>query len=100
MTYMLRVQSGKLTIEDVRKDVEKLLAASNRVNDMTKIRAKCWLYHSESRTKNGNQPFTFNTYTHHLNKQIYLCYIEHDLIDCTDLGGKEKAIKIVEKWYS
>lgn len=26
-------------------------------------------------------------------------YINYDLIDVTDLGGKDKAIEIVKRWY-
>lgn len=51
-----------MSIESVRKYAFQIL--SSRVNDMTKIEVKCWLYHSESRIKNGNEPFTFDNYSH------------------------------------
>ena len=86
-----------MIIENVRKYAMEIL--SSRVNDMTKIEVKCWLYHSESRIKNGNEPFTFDNYSHCLGVAVLLDHIKFDLIDVTDLGGKDKAIEIVKRWY-
>ena len=89
---------GKMTLDEVKKTVSDML--SRRTNEMTKIQCKCWLYHSTSRTKNGNEPFKFDNYIHGLGKDFYFDYIRFNLIDCDDLGGKEKAMAVVEKWFS
>lgn len=98
--YSLTKPINKLTIEDVRKRAEGMLSNRRRINDMTVIKVKCWLYHSESRHKNGNEPFSFDNYVHHLGKETYLSHIEFDMIDCSDIGGKKRAIEIVNRWYS
>jgi hypothetical protein len=87
----------KMDIKDVYKTVDTLL--SRKTNDMTKIKIKCWVYHSKSRLKNGNEPFEFNDYIHGLGKDFYLEYIDFGFIDCDDLGGKDKAIEVVKKWF-
>jgi hypothetical protein len=87
-----------MSINEVREIAENML--SSKTNDMTKIKIKCWLYHSESRTKNNNEPFTFDNYSHALGKQTYLDYIKFNLIDCNEIGGNEKAIQVVENWFS
>lgn len=86
-----------MTIEEVNEVANNML--TRRTNDMTKIQCKCWVYHSKSRIKNGNEPFTFSNYIHGLGKDFYLEYINFGFIDCHDIGGKEKAIEIVEKWF-
>lgn len=88
----------EMTIQSVREDFEQMYN-ERRINDMTKIKLKCWLYHSESRNKNGNPPFLFDNYVHALGKETYLDYIKFGLIDCEDLGGKEKAREVVENWF-
>lgn len=87
----------ELTIEKVRKQFKD--AYNKRNNAMGKIRLKAWLYHAESRHRNGNPPFSFSNYTHADDKHMYLDYIRFDLIDCSDIGGKEKANEVVEKWF-
>lgn len=87
-----------MTIEEVRQQAEEML--SRRMNDYSKIEVKCWVYHSESRVRNGNPPFTFKNYSHCLGKDVPLDYIKWDLIDVSDIGGKEKAIEVVNRWYS
>lgn len=93
-----RNKKEELTIEKVRTQFAEFY--SERNNDMEKIKLKAWLYHSESRHKNGNPPFEYRNYTHADIKSTYLDYIRFDLIDCEDIGGKEKAIEIVERWYA
>ena len=87
-----------MSIEEVRQQAEKML--SRRMNDYSKIEVKCWVYHSESRVRNGNEPFTFSNYSHCLGKDVPLDYIKWDLIDVSDIGGKEKAIEVVNRWYN
>ena len=87
-----------MTIEEVHNHAEEML--SHRTHDYGKIEIKCWVYHSESRVKNGNPPFTFANYSRCLGKDVPLDYIKWGLIDVSDIGGKEKATEIVNRWYS
>lgn len=87
-----------MLISDVQEEARSVLLS--KTNDMTKIKIRCWLYHSESRAKNCNEPFTFKNYARSLGKKDYLDYIHYGLIDCQDIGGKEKAIQVVERWFS
>lgn len=89
-----------MNINEVRKKAEEMLSYPHRMNDYSKIEVKCWLYHSESRVKNGNQPFKFENYSRRLDKHVPLNYIKYDLIDVSDIGGKEKAIEVVNRWFS
>lgn len=86
-----------MSMDEVNKIASAMLA--RRTNSMTKIQCKCWVYHSESRIKNNNEPFTFSNYIHRLGKDFYLEYIGFGFIDCDDIGGKEKAIEVVENWF-
>lgn len=86
-----------MTIDEVLETAGNML--SRRTNDMTKIQCKCWVYHSKSRVKNGNEPFKFNDYIHGLGKDFYLEYIKFNFIDCDDIGGKDKAVAIVNRWF-
>lgn len=88
----------KLSMTEINETSKRIL--SWRVNDMTKIKLKCWIYYAESRIKNGNEPIDFDHFTSRFGKQIYLDYIEHNFIDCEDLGGKERAIEVVQKWFA
>lgn len=87
-----------MNIESVKKSADAML--SSRMNDMSKIEVKCWVYHSESRVRNGNEPFTFENYSHCLGATVPIDYIKYDLINVEDLGGKENAIEIVKRWYN
>jgi len=84
-------------LEEVQSDYNSMY---NIVNEMTKIKLKCWLQHSQSRVNNNNPPFEFETIARVLCKNDYLDRINYGMIDCNDLGGKEMAIEIVERWYS
>jgi len=93
-----RNEKTTLTIQDVRETYEKMYK-QKRIHPMQKIKLKAWLYHSESRHRNGNAPFLFQNYTHAVGKQIYMEYINFGLIDCEDLGGKEEAFQIIKSYY-
>lgn len=87
-----------MSLTEVKTMAERMLAT--RMNDMAKIKVKCWLFHSESRAQNNNEPFTFENHSRSLGKEDYLRHIHGDLIDCQDIGGKEKATQVVEKWFA
>lgn len=90
--------SQTLTMEQVTKYTQGILV--DRCNLITKIKAKCWAYHSQSRIKNGNEPFSFDIYSRVIDAQSILSYIEYDNIEVDDLGGKAEVISAVKKWYS
>jgi len=92
-------QKAELNIETVRADVEKMYKRA-KINDMFRIRLKAWLYHSESRNKNNNPPFEFQTFVRAMGLREYSQYVTLGLIDCDDVGGKESALKTIAKWYS
>lgn len=87
---MLNNNNGLTNIEDVRNTLK---TSYECCHIMTKIMLKAWSFHSESRHKNGNQPFTFDNYTHHMRDKDYLEQVELNIIDCEDIGGKEETIK-------
>ena len=97
--FKSNIEKVDFTIETVREKYEEMYNI-RKANPIYKLELKAWLYHSESRHKNGNPPFRFEHYTHALGKQTLLDYIEFNLIDCDDLGGKEKAKQIVINYYS
>lgn len=84
-----------MNIQEVYEHAEKMLA--RKTNTMTKIKLKCWIYHSESRVKNGNEPFPF---TNSLGKDFYIEYVNAGFIDCSDIGGRDKAIEAINIWFS
>jgi hypothetical protein len=92
------IEKVDFTIENVRETYQEMYNGKH-VSPILKISLKAWLYHSESRHRNNNPPFQFDHYTHAIGKQTILEYIEFDLIDCEDLGGKEQVKEIVGNWY-
>lgn len=86
-----------LTVEEIHNVANRML--SRNLNDMMKIQMKCWVYHSVNRIKNGNEPFTLDNFNYKLGMDTFLDYINLGLIDCDDLGGKEKAIEVIKKWF-
>lgn len=88
------LQDGLTTIERVREGYSNTYHLSNEI---TKLKMKCWLNHSESRHKNSNKPFTFLNYISHIRIRDILDHIKLDMIDCEDLGGKEYCISFLKK---
>lgn len=81
--------NGLTTIEDVRNTFQQ---SYEGCHVMTKIMLKCWVNHSESRNRNGNKPFTFDNYTSHMRDKDYFEQVQLNIIDCSDIGGKEEVI--------
>lgn len=77
-----------------------VLMKSRKTNAMTLIRIKVWESHSLSRINNGNTPFSYGDITNRLGKEDYLRYIDLELIDVSDLGGKDEAKEVISKWFS
>lgn len=90
--------TGLTTIEQVRLDFEyKYNSHKEYGNWWLMLVLKCWQYHSESRHRNGNPPFSFRNYENHMYEQLVLEQVKYDMIDCTDLGGKEAVINRLNK---
>jgi hypothetical protein len=81
--------NGLTTIEEVRRLFD---ISYDGCHIMTKIQLKAWKNHSESRHKNNNKPFTFDNYTTHLRDKDCLEQVKLDIIDCSDIGGKDTVI--------
>lgn len=73
---------------------------SRKANYMTLLRIKVWEAHSLSRINNSNEPYSFGNLSNKLGKEDYLRYINQDLIDVSDMGGKDIAIQVINKWFS
>ena len=89
----VKKDNGLTTIEKVRAIFN---VSYPDCHILTKIQLKAWLHHSESRTKNGNEPFTFENYSRHLRDADCLEQVKLNMIDCDDIGGKEEVIKYLE----
>jgi len=77
------------TIEEVRGTIEKTY---EKCHIRTKIELKSWSYYSESSNRKGKYPLPFVDYVSHMKDVDYLRQVKLDLLDCEDLGGKEKVI--------
>jgi hypothetical protein len=84
---------GLTTIEEVNEFLKEYYEKAHIWN---KIQMKAWAYHSNSRDRNSNPPFTFDNYVNHMNERYYLEQIEFGMIECDDIGGKEAAIKFLQ----
>lgn len=87
------MNDGLTTIEEAR---EKFRILYDRSSLRNKLVLKCWMYHSESRNRNGNLPFDYYNYTMHLRNCDIKEQIELKMIDCEDIGGVEVALKVLE----
>ncbi|MCK9308819.1 MAG: hypothetical protein M0P99_00930 [Candidatus Cloacimonetes bacterium] len=83
-----------ITIEEVREEYNKLYDKSNLNR---KLMLKAWLYHSESRVKNNHSPFTLQNYSHAMRDIDLLDQVKIDILDCSDIGGKEEIIAYLTK---
>ena len=82
------------TIEEVRQTIENVYG---QCQTRTKIELKAWSYHSEYSHQNGEYPLAFQDYVSNFKDEDYLKQIQLDMLDCEDLGGKEKAVKYLMK---
>jgi hypothetical protein len=87
------------TVEDAKKDAEAMFA--HRINDMTKIKLKCWIAYCEyaRREENQKQAMQFDVYCNIVAPYTYMGHINSGEINCDDIGGKEAAILIVKTWF-
>lgn len=72
----------------------------SKTSILTKLQVKCWVYHSESRVKNGHEPFSLFAFSHDLPKSFYVDYITLGLISCDDIGGKDHVLSYLEDWFN
>lgn len=86
------------TVEDAKNDSERIY---NKVNNMTKIKLKCWIAYCEyaEREENKENAIQFDAYCNIVSPFTYIGHIESGEINCDDIGGKEIAIGIVKEWF-
>ncbi|OPH61780.1 hypothetical protein BC351_00640 [Paenibacillus ferrarius] len=84
---------GLTSIESAREEYQSLYEGCHW---LTKLMLKCWINHSESRNRNGNMPFTFENYNNCMNDRFYLEQVELNIIDCSDIGGKEEILQLLK----
>ena len=91
-------EKNNYSVEDAKKESESIY---NKVNDMTKIKLKCWIAYCEYARKEENKKtaMKFEVYCNIVSPCTYIGHIESGEINCDDIGGKEKAISIVKKWF-
>lgn len=82
--------SGITTIDKAREELARL--QDSKMSSRMLLAARCWEYHSESRNKNGNKPFTFQNYLMHIRNIEIMEHVKYDLIKYDDVGNKECVI--------
>lgn len=85
-------------VERVEETASSFL--TNRTDILTKVKVKCWIYHSKAMVSEKKQPMDYSKFNRILSKQMCLDYIDLDLIDCEDIGGKKRAIRFVNDWFT
>lgn len=88
------IDSGLTTIENARNLFESFYKEESNI--LIKIKLKCWINHSESRHKNNNYPFSYGNYSMFLKEIDMLLQVNYDMIDCSDIGGKEYVIEFLK----
>lgn len=66
--------------------------------DDIKIKLKCWLYYSECRSEGNKMTIPFNEYVKMVGLTEYLEYVRKYIVDCSDIGGVDKASYVL--WLS
>jgi hypothetical protein len=70
------------------------------VDDMTKVKLKCWLYYCESRAKGGKLCIPFGVYIFHMGEADYLSMVRGYTVDCSDIGGIKKVSDVIACFYN
>jgi hypothetical protein len=95
--YPLNFDSvGMIPLEQVIHESDQLYL---QVNDITKIKLKCWLYYGQSRASGGKLSLPFDTYDSHMRAIDYLEMVRGFCVDVSDLGGLENSTIIICQWY-
>ncbi|PYZ94683.1 hypothetical protein CR194_03895 [Salipaludibacillus keqinensis] len=82
------------TIEEVRKTIE---STYDQCQVRTKIELKAWSHHAENSHQQGDYPIPFQDYIKDKSDEEYLRQVELGLLDCKDLGGREKVSAYLKK---
>jgi hypothetical protein len=89
--------SDENKLQDVQNVYDRLY---DRVNNMTKIKLKCWLFYYKSCIESKEETiFGFTTFKRYTTMGYYIDMVNSLTIDCTDLGGQEAGIKIIYEWH-
>jgi len=91
-----QLAKGLTTIEKVREEYKELWEVYEHI--YYRVALKAWLYHSESRNRNNNPPFTFSNYENHMEAWLFIEQIELGMINCEGIGTKEEVIEFLRNW--
>lgn len=69
-------------------------------NTLKKIQLKCWYYYAEGRFQGGKGALRFSEYKKRMTHLDYLMLVKSYLIDCSDIGGVDRAIEVLTMWYN
>jgi hypothetical protein len=70
------------------------------VNDITKVKLKCWLNYCEGRSEGSKVSMTFTNYINRMKLSDYLQLVRTFVVDCSDIGEVEKVSKLILDWSS
>lgn len=96
MMLMENDHEGVLSLEEAKAVFNRLY---DKVNGVTKIQLKCWLYYCESRDRGGKKAMTFDVYKEKVRMSELIQMIRGYLIDVSDLGGVDEAVSIISKYH-
>jgi hypothetical protein len=97
MVSLLAENDGMVSIEKAVHQFDQLY---NQVNDMTKIKLKCWLYYCQSRAKGAKTGLSFDNYQRYMQPLDYISMVRGICVDTSDLGGVEPSVAIICAWYN
>lgn len=96
MVTLIRKHDDLVTLGEAK---EMIRAHYPKVNDVTKLKLKCWLYYCEGRNEGGKDSLPFNQYLQMVSYTQLIEMIRGCVIDVSDLGGKDVALSKLSKWY-
>ena len=92
MLHLLERTDNQLSLDEAREEYSRLYSI---VNDATKIKLKCWLYYCESRNEGGKKAMPFGQYKRMITSADCMSFVRGMIIDCSDIGGYERAKEII-----
>lgn len=97
MLHLVENNENLLSLDEAK---EYYNAVYGKASDANKIRLKCWLYYCECREKGGKHSIPFDQHRKTLKAVDYLSHVRGRTIDCSDMGGYDKAVDVVINYIS
>lgn len=66
---------------------------------LNKIKLKCWFYYCECMQSGGRLAIPFTEYKKVMTCTNYMEMVKGYLVDCTDIGGQERALRVLSRHY-